>query len=157
MSGSRITAIIFGALMMGVASFAVVVAVLVSTGTVVMSTGPTAPPDGASGLAAGLGPVQMMAIIASLAVLSAVPVAFALRARILARSATPATARWQQAHIVAGAILEGAGLLCCVFALVTGHLAFLAGAGLMVIAMAALFPTPARADLWAAEVADLSP
>ena len=153
MNGSKVTAIIFGALMMGVMSFAAVVAVLVSTGTVKPSIAP--PAD--AGVQAGLPLLQLMAIIAVMATLSALPLSFVLRAKVLARAATPATARWHQAHIIAGAVLEGAGLLCCVFALVTGHLAFLAGAGLMLAAMGVLFPTPSRAELWAAEVADLRP
>lgn len=153
MNGYRITTIIFGALMMGVMSFAVIVAVLVATGTVK----PAIAPPADAGAQAGIALPQMLAIVAALATMSAIPLAFVLRARALARAGTAATARWHMAHIVAGAILEGAGLLCCVFALVTGNLAFLAGAGLMLAAMGVLFPTPARAELWAAEVADLRP
>jgi hypothetical protein len=153
MNGYKVTALVFGALMMGVTSFAVIVAVLVGTGTVT----PAITPPANAGAQAGLPLPQLLAIIAALSTLSAVPLAFVLRARTLANASTPATARWNTAHIIAGAILEGAGLMCCVFALVTGHLAFLAGAGLMLAAMGVLFPTPARAELWAAEVADLRP
>ncbi|MBU3729350.1 MAG: hypothetical protein FGM37_08915 [Phycisphaerales bacterium] len=153
MNGYRVTAIVFGALMMGVVTFAAVAAVVVSTGAMKPAVTAPANPDAQ----AGLGPVQVLAIVAVLAVLSAVPMAFVMRARTLANASTPATARWNTAHIIAGAILEGAGLMCCAFALVTGHLEFLAGAGLMLAAMGVLFPTPARAELWAAEVADLRP
>jgi hypothetical protein len=153
MSSSRTTAIMFGALMMGILSFAAVVGALIGAG--IMKPAMAPPPN--ADAQAGIPPIQLMAIVAAVAVLSAVPLAFALRARMLANTSTPATARWNTAHIIAGAILEGAGLMCCAFALVTGHLAFLAGAGLMLVAMGVLFPTPARAELWAAEVADLRP
>ena len=153
MSGSRVTAIIFGALMMGVLSFAVVVAALVGSGTVK----PAIPPPETAVAQAGIPLLQLLAIIAALTTLAAIPLAFALRARTLARAGAPVQASWHMAHIIAGAILEGAGLMCCVFALVTGNLAFLAGAGLMLAAMGVLFPTPARAELWAAESADLRP
>lgn len=153
MSGYRLTAIVFGALMMGVMSFAAIVAVLVATGTVK----PAIAPQEAAGAQAGIPPLQLLAIVAALTTMSAVPLAFVLRARTLAREGAPAQANWHLAHIIAGAILEGAGLMCCVFALVTGNLAFLAGVGLMLAAMGVLFPTPARAELWAAEVADLRP
>jgi hypothetical protein len=153
MNGYKVTAVVFGALMMGVVTFAAVAAVMVSTGAMKPAITPPADPAAQAGLA----PFQVMAIVAALVVLSAIPLAFVLRARTLANASTPVTARWNTAHIIAGAILEGAGLMCCVFALVTGHLAFLAGAGLMLAAMGVLFPTPARAELWAAEVADLRP
>jgi len=153
MNAYRITTFIFGALMMGVTSFAVIVAFLVATGTVKPAI--AQPVDAAA--QAGIPPLQLMAIIAALSTLSAIPLAFVLRARTLARAGSPAEANWRMAHIIAGAILEGAGLLCCVFALITGNLAFLAGTGLMLAAMGVLFPTPARAELWAAEVADLRP
>ena len=153
MSGYRVTAIVFGALMMGVLSFAVVVTVLVASGTVKPAI---TPPETASAQA-GMPLLQLLAIIASLTTLSAIPLAFVLRARTLARTGAAAHTNWHVAHIIAGAILEGAGLMCCVFALVTGNLAFLAGVGLMLAAMGVLFPTPARAELWAAEAADLRP
>lgn len=153
MNGSRITAIVFGALMMGVMSFAVTVAVLVATGTVKPALAPTESPTAQAGIPL----LQLLAIIAALTTMSAIPLAFVLRARTLARAGAAVQANWHMAHIIAGAILEGAGLMCCVFALVTGNLAFLAGAGLMLAAMGVLFPTPARAELWAAEVADLRP
>jgi hypothetical protein len=153
MNAYRVTTFIFGALMMGVTSFAVIVAVLVATGTVK----PAITPPVDAGAQAGIPVLQLLAIIAALSTLSAIPLAFVLRARTLARAGTAAEASWRMAHIIAGAILEGAGLLCCVFALITGNLAFLAGTGLMLAAMGVLFPTPARAELWAAEVADLRP
>ncbi len=153
MTGYRVTTVLFGALMMGVMSFAAVVAVLVATGAVK----PAITPPADAGAQAGMPLPQLLAIIAALTTLSAIPLAFVLRARTLARTGTAAEASWRMAHIIAGAILEGAGLLCCVFALITGNLAFLAGTGLMLAAMGVLFPTPARAELWAAEVADLRP
>lgn len=153
MNAYRITTFIFGALMMGVMSFAVIVAVLVATGTVK----PAITPPATAGAQAGIPLLQLLAIIAALSTLSAIPLAFVLRARTLARAGSAAEANWRMAHIMAGAILEGAGLMCCAFALVTGNLAFLAGTGLMLAAMGVLFPTPARAELWAAEAADLRP
>lgn len=175
MSPQRVTAIVFGALMSGLVAFAAVAAALVSSGKVapaMAAPAAAAPADaaaapaggssgsavpGAPALAAGLSPVQVMAIVAVSLTLAAVPVAFVLRARMLLQSATPAQSRWHAAHIVAGAVLEGTGLVSCVFALVTGQLVFLGGAALMLVSMAALFPTPARAELWMEQESQLNP
>lgn len=174
MSASRITAIIFGALMSGLVAFGAVAATLVGSGRVapMLAAAPASPGEASAGtapdapardwatgaaLAAGLSPVQVMAIVAVSLTLAAVPTAFFLRARMLLRLATPAQARWHAAHIAAGAVLEGTGLVSCVFALVTGQLAFLGGAALMLVSMAALFPTPARAEQWMEEESRLNP
>lgn len=175
MTAQRITAIIFGALMSGLVAFSAIAAALVSSGTMapaIKGADAAVQPDAAAGASAGstgstapaalaptgrLSKVQVLAIVAVSLTLAAVPVAFLLRARLLLRSATPAHMRWQAAHIAAGAVLEGVGFASAVFALLTGQLAFLAGAALMLVSMAVLFPTPGRAELWMAEESQLHP